>query len=145
MPVPYFCLLFTVGTQNRQQPPISLICSQRTAVSRKRNKKKKVPPKTVEPLTVKQKPSVLETEKKTAVASEQPALQAAERTSAGENRVLGFGIVLESPSSDVSSCFLAADTNVIQLSGILSYYYTFPLTLEKLAEYTLERGKEDDE
>ncbi|KAF5928703.1 hypothetical protein HPG69_008491 [Diceros bicornis minor] len=91
-----------VGTQNRQQPPISLICSQRTAVSRKRNKKKKVPPKTVEPLTVKQKPSVLETEKKTAVASEQSGLQAAKHTSTGENHVLGFGIVLESPSSDVS-------------------------------------------
>lgn len=113
MPVPYFCLLFTVGTPNRQQPPISLICSQRTAVSRKRNKKKKVPPKTVEPLAVKQKPSVLETEKKTGVASEQSALQAAERTSTGENHVLGFGIVLESPSSDVSSCFLAANTNMI--------------------------------
>lgn len=102
VPVRYFCLLFTVGTQNRQQSPISLICSQRTAVSRKRNKKKKVPPKTVEPLTVEQKPSVLETEKKTAVASEQSAVQAAEHTSASENHVLGFGIVLESPSSDVS-------------------------------------------
>lgn len=101
VPVPYFCLLFTVGTQNRQQPPISLICSQRTAVSRKRNKKKKVPPKTVDPATVKQKPGVLETEK-TAAASDQAAFQAAERTSAAENRVLGFGIVLESPSSDVS-------------------------------------------
>lgn len=69
---------------------------------------------------MKQKPSVLETEKKTGVASEQAALQAAERTSTGENHVLGFGIVLESPSSDVSWCFLAADTNVISLLGIFS-------------------------
>ncbi|KAF6128988.1 BEN domain containing 7 [Phyllostomus discolor] len=114
-----------VGTQNRQQPPISLICSQRTAVSRKRNKKKKVPSKTVEPLTVKQKPSVLETEKKTAVASEQPALQAAEHTSASENHVLGFGIVLESPSSD-PEVQLAEGFDVFmpksQLDSILSNY-----------------------
>ncbi|XP_036921829.1 BEN domain-containing protein 7 isoform X3 [Sturnira hondurensis] len=114
-----------VGTQNRQQPPISLICSQRTAVSRKRNKKKKVPPKTVEPLTVKQKPSVLETEKKTAVASVQPALQAAEHTSTSENHVVGFGIVLESPSSD-PEVQLAEGFDVFmpksQLDSILSNY-----------------------
>uniref|UniRef100_A0A8D0SIG7 BEN domain-containing protein 7 n=1 Tax=Sus scrofa TaxID=9823 RepID=A0A8D0SIG7_PIG len=89
-----------VGTQNRQQPPISLICSQRTAVSRKRNKKKKVPPKPVEPITVKQKPSMLEAEKKTAGAPENPGLPSAEHTSPGENHILGFGIVLESPASD---------------------------------------------
>nr|XP_008505287.1 PREDICTED: BEN domain-containing protein 7 isoform X1 [Equus przewalskii] len=114
-----------VGTQNRQQPPISLICSQRTAVSRKRNKKKKVPPKTVEPLTVKQKPTVLETEKKTAVASEQSGLQAAKHTSTGENHVLGFGIVLESPSSD-PEVQLAEGFDVFmpksQLDSILSNY-----------------------
>ncbi|XP_023590114.1 BEN domain-containing protein 7 isoform X2 [Trichechus manatus latirostris] len=114
-----------VGTQNRQQPPISLICSQRTAVSRKRNKKKKVPPKTVEPLTVKQKPSVLETEKKTTVASEQSDLQAAEHISTEENHVLGFGIVLESPSSD-PEVQLAEGFDVFmpksQLDSILSNY-----------------------
>ncbi|TKC49748.1 hypothetical protein EI555_012053, partial [Monodon monoceros] len=91
-----------VGTQNRQQPPISLICSQRTAVSRKRNKKKKVPLKTVEPLTVKQKPSALEAEKKAAAAPENPSLPSAEHTSPRENHILGFGIVLQSPASDVS-------------------------------------------
>ncbi|KAM7157253.1 BEN domain-containing protein 7 isoform 5-T5 [Molossus nigricans] len=114
----------SVGTQNRQQPPISLICSQRTAVSRKRNKKKKVPPKTVDPATVKQKPGVLETEK-TAAASDQAVPQAAERTSAGENRVLGFGIVLESPSSD-PEVQLAEGFEVFmpksQLDSILSNY-----------------------
>ncbi|XP_045441553.1 BEN domain-containing protein 7 isoform X4 [Pipistrellus kuhlii] len=114
-----------VGTPNRQQPPISLVCSQRTAVSRKRNKKKKVPPKAAELLTVKQKPSVVETAKKTGVASEPSAPQAAERTSSGENHVLGFGIVLESPSSD-PEVQLAEGFDVFmpksQLDSILSNY-----------------------
>nr|XP_036857593.1 BEN domain-containing protein 7 isoform X1 [Manis javanica] len=113
-----------VGTQNRQQPPISLICSQRTAVSRKRNKKKKVPSKTAEPLTVKQKPGMLET-KMTAVASEPSSLHTAEHTSTVENRVLGFGIVLESPSSD-PEVQLAEGFDVFmpksQLDSILSNY-----------------------
>lgn len=116
-----------VGTQNRQQPPISLMCSQRTAVSRKRNKKKKVLPKTVEPVTtVKPKPSPLETEKKpAAVATRPPGLQAAERTSTEENHILGFGIVLESPSSD-PEVQLAEGFDVFmpksQLDSILSNY-----------------------
>uniref|UniRef100_A0A8C3VXA9 BEN domain containing 7 n=1 Tax=Catagonus wagneri TaxID=51154 RepID=A0A8C3VXA9_9CETA len=113
-----------VGTQNRQQPPISLICSQRTAVSRKRNKKKKVPPKPAEPVTVKQKPSVLEAEK-TAGAPQNPGLPAAEHPSPGENHILGFGIVLESPSSD-PEVQLAEGFDVFmpksQLDSILSNY-----------------------
>ncbi|XP_012586687.1 PREDICTED: BEN domain-containing protein 7 isoform X2 [Condylura cristata] len=113
-----------VGTQNRQQPPISLMCSQRTAVSRKRNKKKKVPPKTVEPLTVKQKPSMLETEK-TSLTSEQSGFQTTECTSTEENHLLGFGIVLESPSSD-PEVQLAEGFDVFmpksQLDSILSNY-----------------------
>nr|XP_020736980.1 BEN domain-containing protein 7 isoform X1 [Odocoileus virginianus texanus] len=114
-----------VGTQNRQQPPISLICSQRTAVSRKRNKKKKVPPKTVEPLTVKQKPSALEAEKKAAGAPENSSLPTAEHPSPGENHILGFGIVLESPASD-PEVQLAEGFDVFmpksQLDSILSNY-----------------------
>lgn len=116
-----------VGTQNRQQPPISLICSQRTAVARKRNKKKKVLPKAVEPVTtVKPKPSPLETEKKPAAAATRPpGLQAAERTATEENQVLGFGIVLESPSSD-PEVQLAEGFDVFmpksQLDSILSNY-----------------------
>ncbi|XP_070328204.1 BEN domain-containing protein 7 isoform X10 [Odocoileus virginianus] len=114
-----------VGTQNRQQPPISLICSQRTAVSRKRNKKKKVPPKTVEPLTVKQKPSALEAEKKAAGAPENSSLPVAEHPSPGENHILGFGIVLESPASD-PEVQLAEGFDVFmpksQLDSILSNY-----------------------
>nr|XP_034492057.1 BEN domain-containing protein 7 isoform X3 [Marmota flaviventris] len=115
-----------VGTQNRQQPPISLICSQRTAVSRKRNKKKKVPPKTVEPVTVKQKPSVLEIEKKPAAGALEPSgPQASELTSTKDSHVLGFGIVLESPSSD-PEVQLAEGFDVFmpksQLDSILSNY-----------------------
>ncbi|XP_037702650.1 BEN domain-containing protein 7 isoform X6 [Choloepus didactylus] len=114
-----------VGTQNRQQAPVSLMCSQRTAVSRKRNKKKKVPPKTVEPLTVKQKPSVLQMETKTAVASAQSAVHTAERRAPEEDRAVGFGIVLESPSSD-PEVQLAEGFDVFmpksQLDSILSNY-----------------------
>uniref|UniRef100_A0A8D0SIC1 BEN domain-containing protein 7 n=1 Tax=Sus scrofa TaxID=9823 RepID=A0A8D0SIC1_PIG len=113
-----------VGTQNRQQPPISLICSQRTAVSRKRNKKKKVPPKPVEPITVKQKPSMLEAEKKTAGAPENPGLPSAEHTSPGENHILGFGIVLESPASD-PTCILALMPR-IDINSLLSKEMSFP-------------------
>nr|XP_044991363.1 BEN domain-containing protein 7 isoform X2 [Jaculus jaculus] len=115
-----------VGTQNRQQPPISLICSQRTAVSRKRNKKKKVLPKTGDPVTVKPKPSVLEMDKKPAAeAMGQSGLQAKEHMSAEESRVPGFGIVLESPSSD-PEVQLAEGFDVFmpksQLDPILSNY-----------------------
>lgn len=116
-----------VGTQNRQQPPISLMCSQRTAVSRKRNKKKKVLPKAVEPVTtVKPKPSPSEIEKKpAAVATRPPGLQAAECVSAEENHILGFGIVLKSPSSD-PEVQLAEGFDVFmpksQLDSILSNY-----------------------
>ncbi|XP_049561567.1 BEN domain-containing protein 7 isoform X5 [Orcinus orca] len=114
-----------VGTQNRQQPPISLICSQRTAVSRKRNKKKKVPLKTVESLTVKQKPSASEAEKKAVAAPENPSLPSAEHTSPRENHILGFGIVLESPASD-PEVQLAEGFDVFmpksQLDSILSNY-----------------------
>ncbi|XP_010640299.1 BEN domain-containing protein 7 isoform X5 [Fukomys damarensis] len=116
-----------VGTQNRQQPPISLICSQRTAVSRKRNKKKKVPPKPAEPVTVKQKSGVAEMEKKPAAgAPEQSSVQAAtERSYSEQNRVLGFGIVIESPSSD-PEVQLAEGFDVFmpksQLDSILSNY-----------------------
>ncbi|XP_027694704.1 BEN domain-containing protein 7 isoform X2 [Vombatus ursinus] len=112
-----------VGSQNRQQPPISHLCSQRTAVSRKRNKKKKVLPKITEPLPMNKKPSVIEKEK-TTVTSEQSVLQKAERIPA-ENHVLGFGIVLESPSSD-PEVQLAEGFDVFmpksQLDSILSNY-----------------------
>ncbi|XP_056656819.1 BEN domain-containing protein 7 isoform X9 [Monodelphis domestica] len=113
-----------VGTQNRQQPPISHLCSQRTAVSRKRNKKKKILPKITEPLSTNKKPNVIENEK-TAFASEQSVLQKTEHIPAEENHVLGFGIVLESPSSD-PEVQLAEGFDVFmpksQLDSILSNY-----------------------
>lgn len=146
-----------VGTQNRQQPPISLICSQRTAVSRKRNKKKKVPPKTVEPLTVKQKPSALEAEKKAAGAPENSSLPAAEHPSPGENHILGFGIVLESPASDKCNLLKASMCLCLNLSWTLYCQTTlaqeafclenwcvhFLMTRLWLTPYPMGRGKED--
>lgn len=77
-------------------------------------------------ITVKPKPSPLETEKKpAAVATRPPGLQAAERTSTEENHILGFGIVLESPSSD-PEVQLAEGFDVFmpksQLDSILSNY-----------------------
>ncbi|XP_012933969.1 BEN domain-containing protein 7 isoform X6 [Heterocephalus glaber] len=116
-----------VGTQNRQQPPISLICSQRTAVSRKRNRKKKVPPKPAEPVTGKQKASVVVAEKKpAAVALAQSSVQATtEHTASEQSRILGLGIVLQSPSSD-PEVQLAEGFDVFmpksQLDSILSNY-----------------------
>ncbi|XP_064335597.1 BEN domain-containing protein 7 isoform X7 [Camelus dromedarius] len=146
-----------VGTQNRQQPPISLICSQRTAVSRKRNKKKKVAPKTAEPLTVKQKPGVLESEKKTAVAPENPSLPATEHTPSGENHILGFGIIVESPSSDKCSLLKASTCSCLNLSWtqycqttlaqgafcLENWCVRFLMTRLWLTPYPMGRGKED--
>ncbi|KAM4812782.1 BEN domain-containing protein 7 isoform X4 [Urocitellus parryii] len=147
-----------VGTQNRQQPPISLICSQRTAVSRKRNKKKKVPPRTVEPVTVKQKPSVLEIEKKPAAgALEHSGPQASELTSTKDSHVLGFGIVLESPSSDKCNLLKALMCLCLSLSWTLYCQTTlaqeafclenwcvhFLMTRLWLTPYPMGRGKED--
>ncbi|XP_074124689.1 BEN domain-containing protein 7 isoform X2 [Sminthopsis crassicaudata] len=113
-----------VGTQNRQQSSISHLCSQRTAVSRKRNKKKKVLPKITELLPINKKSSVIENEK-TAVTSDQSVLQKADHIPAEENHVLGFGIVLESPSSD-PEVQLAEGFDVFmpksQLDSILSNY-----------------------
>ncbi|XP_053428813.1 BEN domain-containing protein 7 isoform X9 [Nycticebus coucang] len=146
-----------VGTQNRQQPPISLMCSQRTSVSRKRNKKKKVPPKSIEPLTVKQKPSVSEMGKKTAVASEQAGVQATEHASTQDSQVLGFGIVLESPSSDKCNLLKALMCLCLNLSWTLycqttlaqeafcleNWCVRFLMTRLWLTPYPMGRGKED--
>ncbi|XP_029811002.1 BEN domain-containing protein 7 isoform X8 [Suricata suricatta] len=144
------------GAQNRQQPPISLICAQRTAVSRKRNKKKKVPSKTVEPLPVKQKAGALGPEK-TAVASEQSGPPAAEHPCPGDSRVLGFGIVLESPASDKCNLLKALMCSCLSHSWILSCQTTlaqeafcleswcarFSTTRRWLTPYPTGRGKED--
>ncbi|XP_073184831.1 selenide, water dikinase 1 isoform X5 [Lepidochelys kempii] len=114
-----------VGTQNRQQPPIPLICAQKSTISRKRNKKKKLPQKTLEPITMNKKPSTVEKEKKLSANSERSSLQAAEHTLKPETHVSGFGIILESSSSD-PEVQLAEGFDVFmpksQLDSILSNY-----------------------
>ncbi|KAJ7395022.1 BEN domain-containing protein 7 [Pitangus sulphuratus] len=89
-----------VGTQNRQQPPVPLICAQKATISRKRNKKRKLPLKTIEPVAVSKKPIAAENEKKLSANSERLSLQAIEPPLKPETPVSGFGIILESASSD---------------------------------------------
>uniref|UniRef100_A0A7M4DW37 BEN domain containing 7 n=1 Tax=Crocodylus porosus TaxID=8502 RepID=A0A7M4DW37_CROPO len=114
-----------VGTQNRQQPPVPLICAQKATISRKRNKKKKLPQKTFEPVTVNKKSSTVENEKKLSTNSEKSSLHAAEPALKPETPVSGFGIILESPSSD-PEVQLAEGFDVFmpksQLDSILSNY-----------------------
>lgn len=97
-------LLFShsAGTQNRQQPPVPLICAQKSTISRKRNKKKKLPLKNVEPFTMNKKTSAAENDKKLSANPESSSLQAVEPSLNVETPLSGFGIILESASSDVS-------------------------------------------
>lgn len=92
----------SVGTQNRQQPPVPLICAQKSTISRKRNKKKKLPLKTGEPFTMNKKTSAAENDKKLSANPESSSLQAIEPSLNIETPLTGFGIILESASSDVS-------------------------------------------
>lgn len=71
-------------------------------MSRKRNKKRKLPPKTIEPPTVNKKPSTIENEKKLSAKAERSSLEASESSLKLEPQISGFGIVLESSASDVS-------------------------------------------
>ncbi|XP_010169174.2 BEN domain-containing protein 7, partial [Antrostomus carolinensis] len=113
------------GTQNRQQPPVPLICAQKSTISRKRNKKKKLPLKTVEPIAMNKKPNAAENEKKLSANSERSSLQAVEPPQKPETPVSGFGIILESASSD-PEVQLAEGFDVFmpksQLDSILSNY-----------------------
>ncbi|XP_064512546.1 BEN domain-containing protein 7 isoform X2 [Pseudopipra pipra] len=115
----------TVGTQNRQQPPVPLICAQKSTISRKRNKKRKLPLKTIEPVAMSKKPSAAENEKKLSANSERLSLQAIEPAPKPEGPVSGFGIILESASSD-PEVQLAEGFDVFmpksQLDSILSNY-----------------------
>ncbi|KAH0616427.1 hypothetical protein JD844_027515 [Phrynosoma platyrhinos] len=110
-----------VAAQNRQQPSVPLICAQKSALSRKRNKKKKLPPKTIETLTVNKKPNTVEHEKKLPASSEKSNGE----TLKLEPQVSGFGIVLESSSSD-PDVQLAEGFDVFmpksQLDSILANY-----------------------
>ncbi|KAI1239496.1 hypothetical protein IHE44_0012621 [Lamprotornis superbus] len=115
----------TFGTQNRQQPPVPLICAQKSTISRKRNKKRKVPLKAVETVTMNKKPSSPENEKRLTANSEQSSLPAIEPPLKPETPVSGFGIILESASSD-PEVQLAEGFDVFmpksQLDSILSNY-----------------------
>ncbi|KAM6145549.1 LOW QUALITY PROTEIN: BEN domain-containing protein 7 [Phoenicopterus ruber ruber] len=112
-----------VGTQNRQQPPVPLICAQKSTI-RKRNKKKKLPLKTVEPIAVNKKLNSAE-RKKLSANSERSSLQAVEPPLKPETPISGFGIILESASSD-PEVQLAEGFDVFmpksQLDSILSNY-----------------------
>uniref|UniRef100_A0A8D0C0N8 BEN domain containing 7 n=1 Tax=Salvator merianae TaxID=96440 RepID=A0A8D0C0N8_SALMN len=114
-----------VAAHNRQQPPVSLICAQKSTMSRKRNKKKKLPAKTVDPLTVNKKVSSADNEKKVPTNSERPSKEVAESTVKLEPQISGFGIVLESSSSD-PEVQLAEGFDVFmpksQLDSILANY-----------------------
>ncbi|XP_056364776.1 BEN domain-containing protein 7 isoform X3 [Oenanthe melanoleuca] len=117
--------LQTVGTQNRQQPPVPLICAQKSSMSRKRNKKRKLPLKAVETVTMNKKPSSPENEKRLTANSEPSSLPAIEPPLKPETPGSGFGIILESASSD-PEVQLAEGFDVFmpksQLDSILSNY-----------------------
>ncbi|KAG8142564.1 hypothetical protein E2320_005788 [Naja naja] len=66
------------AAQNRPQPPVPPATLQKSTVSRKRNKKKKVTPKTVGPLAVKQKPGPGENGRKLSANSDRLSMEAAE-------------------------------------------------------------------
>ncbi|XP_032077356.1 BEN domain-containing protein 7 isoform X3 [Thamnophis elegans] len=113
------------AAQSRPQPPVPPATLQKPTVSRKRNKKKKAAPKTVEPLTVKQKPGTVEDDRKSLANSGRLSVEGAESALKTEPPVSGFGIVLESSSSD-PEVQLAEGFDVFmpksQLDSILANY-----------------------
>ncbi|KAM6137907.1 LOW QUALITY PROTEIN: BEN domain-containing protein 7 [Pterocles gutturalis] len=120
-----------VGT-NRQQPR-PLICAQKSTI-RKRNKKKNYPSKLLNQLPLNKKPNAAE--KKEAISnSERLSLQAMEPPPKPETPVSGFGIILESASSD-PEVQLAEGFDVFmpksQLDSILSNYTRSGSLLRKL-------------
>ncbi|XP_026549668.1 BEN domain-containing protein 7-like, partial [Notechis scutatus] len=90
------------AAQDRPQPLVPLATLPKSTVSRKRNKKKKATPKTVKPLAVKQEPGPGENSRKLPANLDRLSVEAAEASVKTEPLVSGFGIVLESSSSDVS-------------------------------------------
>ncbi|KAM4748914.1 BEN domain-containing protein 7 [Rhinophrynus dorsalis] len=111
--------------QTRQQIPQSCLCSQKTIVSRKRIMKKKILSKAVTAAPVVSAPSVSEKVQKAVVLPERSSLTEKERTKKEEDHVLGFGIVVNSSSSD-PEVQLAEGFDVFmpksQLDSILSNY-----------------------
>ncbi|XP_029471024.1 BEN domain-containing protein 7 isoform X2 [Rhinatrema bivittatum] len=108
------------AAQNRLQPPLPCVCTQRSTASRKRNKKKK-------PASVARKPSSLPNDSKLTASLECSRLPGAEHIPKEENQVSGFGIVLESSSTSADpEVQLAEGFGVFmpksQLDSILSNY-----------------------
>ncbi|XP_062839633.1 BEN domain-containing protein 7 isoform X2 [Anolis carolinensis] len=113
------------AAQNRQQPSVPLVSAQKSALARKRNKKKKFLPKTIEPPAVNKKPNTVDHEKKLSANTERSSVDAAEFSLKLEPQVSGFGIILESSSSD-PEVQLAEGFDVFmaksQLDSILANY-----------------------
>ncbi|KAJ1164359.1 hypothetical protein NDU88_004799 [Pleurodeles waltl] len=114
------------GAQNRQQPPSSCVCSQRSIMVRKKNRKRKLPLKIVVPALVAQKQSLDIHERKPLRISDIPIRPRIEQnTTKMANQDSGFGIVQESSSSD-PEVQLAEGFDVLipksQLDSILSNY-----------------------
>lgn len=114
------------GAQNRQQPPSSCVCAQRSIMVRKKIRKRKVPLKIVVPALVAQKPTLGIHERKPLRISDIPICPRIEHaTPKMANQESGFGIVQESSSSD-PEVQLAEGFDVLipksQLDSILSNY-----------------------
>ncbi|KAG8440005.1 hypothetical protein GDO86_005974 [Hymenochirus boettgeri] len=88
-------------TQSRMQFPQSCVCSQKTVMARKRLIKKKALTKSTTLTHVTSPPSVSEKEHKAVVLPAViPNLSEKEQSKKDEENILGFGIVVDSSSSD---------------------------------------------
>ncbi|XP_068132240.1 BEN domain-containing protein 7 isoform X2 [Hyperolius riggenbachi] len=112
-------------SQSRQQIPASCVCSQKTILSRKRIMKKKVLPKNTAVSPAHNAHSMGVKEHKAMVLPEKANLPQAEHVKKEDNHVPGFGIVVNSSSSD-PEVQLAEGFDVFmpksQLDSILSNY-----------------------
>ncbi|MEE6481534.1 hypothetical protein FKM82_012894 [Ascaphus truei] len=113
------------AAQSRQQIPQSCVCAQKPVVSRKRIKKKKVPPKIVAAAAVPVNRRGSGSEHKSTVVPERPSISEKEPAIKEESHVLGFGIVHKSSSAD-PEVQLAEGFDIFmpksQLDSILSNY-----------------------
>ncbi|XP_041442496.1 BEN domain-containing protein 7 [Xenopus laevis] len=110
---------------SRMQLPQSCVCNQKTAMARKRIIKKKVLSKNTAVAPVISPPSASEKEHKAMVLPEKSSLAEKERAKKEEEHMLGFGIVVDSSSSD-PDIQLAEGFDVFmpksQLDSILTNY-----------------------
>ncbi|XP_075455629.1 BEN domain-containing protein 7 isoform X2 [Ascaphus truei] len=119
------CSFQLAAAQSRQQIPQSCVCAQKPVVSRKRIKKKKVPPKIVAAAAVPVNRRGSGSEHKSTVVPERPSISEKEPAIKEESHVLGFGIVHKSSSAD-PEVQLAEGFDIFmpksQLDSILSNY-----------------------